>query len=87
MKINWKVRVKNKVFWVSLIPMMLLLVQQICGLFGVSVDVTAVSEQLVGIVGTVFVILGLLGVVVDHTTEGVSDSENALTYEKPKGAE
>lgn len=87
MKINWKVRIRNKVFWVSLIPMMLLLVQQICGLFGVSVDVTAVSEQLVGIVGTVFVILGLLGVVVDHTTPGVKDPERVMTYEKPKGDE
>ena len=35
-------------------------------------------------VGTIFTILALLGIVVDPTTEGVSDSNQAMTYEEPK---
>ena len=84
MKINWTVRFKNEAFWIAFIPAVLLLAQQICALFGVNLEVAGLSEQLLAIVGTVFSLLALLGVVVDHTTKGVSDSEQAMTYEKPK---
>lgn len=84
MKINWKVRIKNKVFWVSIIPLILLLAQQVCGIFGLSLDVAWLSDELIGIVGTVFGILALVGVVADPTTEGVSDSPQALEYTEPK---
>ena len=83
MKINWTVRFKNKVFWMSIIPMILLLVQQICALFGISFNFSGLSESLVSIVGTVFGILALLGIIVDPTTEGISDSTRAMTYDKP----
>ena len=84
MKINWTVRVKNKAFWIAIIPAVLLLAQQVCALFGVNLDVAGLSEQLIAIAGTVFAILALLGVVVDPTTDGVSDSKQAMTYTKPK---
>ena len=84
MKINWKVRIKNKLFWVTLIPMVLILAQQVCGLFGVKLEIGILSDQPVAIVGTVFGILGLIGIVVDPTTTGVSDSNLAMTYEEPK---
>ena len=84
MKINWTVRIKNKLFWVAIIPAVLLLAKQVLALFGVEFDTTALSEALTAIAGTVFSILALLGVVVDPTTSGVSDSEQALTYDKPK---
>lgn len=83
MKINWKVRIKNKTFWVSIIPLVFALAYQVLKLFGVEMDFSLISEQLVDIVGTVFLILGLLGVVVDPTTKGASDSEQAMTYTKP----
>lgn len=83
MKINWRVRIKNKVFWVTLIPMAFLLVQQICAMFGLNLDLSAIQEQVLGIVGTVFGILALLGVVNDPTTKGASDSERALSKAKP----
>ena len=85
--INWKVRFKNKAFWLAFIPALLLLAQQICGLFGVTLNVSELTEQLIAIVGTVFTILALWGVVVDPTTEGVSDSAQAMTYDKPKGSD
>ena len=83
MKINWLVRIKNKVFLVTLIPMAFLLVQQICAMFGLNLDLSAIQEQVLGIVGTVFGILALLGVVNDPTTKGASDSERALSKAKP----
>lgn len=84
MKINWKVRIKNKLFWVTIIPMVLILAQQVCGLFGVKLEIGILSDQLVAIVGTVFGVLGLIGIVADPTTNGVSDSNLAMTYEEPK---
>lgn len=84
MKINWTVRLKNKTFWLAIIPALLLLAQQICGLFGFSLDVSGISEQLVSIVGTAFAVLALLGVVNDPTTATLSDSTQAMTYDKPK---
>lgn len=83
MKINWTVRIKNKSFWVAIIPALLLLAQQICALFGFALEVDGITEQLVAIVGTVFAVLSLIGVVNDPTTATLSDSERAMTYDKP----
>ena len=82
--INWKVRVRNKWFWMTLIPLVLLLIQQIAAIFGVTFDFSTLQEQILNVVETVFILLGLLGVAVDMTTEGIADSELAMTYEKPK---
>lgn len=87
MKINWKVRLKNKAFWIALIPALFLLVTQVCKVFGLSLDLSALQEQVLGIVGTVFTLLALFGVVNDPTTSGASDSEQALTYSEPKKSE
>lgn len=84
MKINWTVRIKNKAFWVTIIPAVLLLAQQICAMFGVELNIAGVSNQLVSIVGTVFGILALIGIVNDPTTSGMTDSKQAMTYESPK---
>lgn len=84
MKINWTVRIKNKAFWVAFIPALLLLIQQICGMFGVEIHIADLQEELLGIIGTVFMLLTILGIVVDPTTDGVSDSSQALTYEEPR---
>ena len=85
MKINWTVRLKNKTFWLTAIPALLLLGSQILTLFGITWDYTPIAQQLSGIVGTVFGLLALVGVVNDPTTTGVSDSGQAMTYEAPKG--
>ena len=84
MSINWKVRVKNKAFWVAIIPAALLLVQQVCAVFGVQLDFGELQAQLVAIVGTVFTLLAILGIVADPTTAGMSDSEQAMGYDEPK---
>lgn len=84
MSINWRVRIKNKAFWVALIPALLLLIQQVCAVFGVQLDFGELQAQLVAIVGTVFAILAILGIVADPTTVGVTDSIQALGYDEPK---
>lgn len=84
MSINWKVRIKNKAFWVALIPALLLLIQQVCAAFGVQLDFSELQAQLVAIVGSVFAILAILGIVADPTTAGVGDSEQAMGYTEPK---
>lgn len=81
---NWTVRFKNKTFWITFIPAMLLLIQTVLALFGIEWDYDLLNEQLLAIVNALFVVLTILGVVVDPTTSGVTDSEQALTYEKPK---
>lgn len=84
MKINWGVRFKNKTFWISIIPAVLLLAQQVCALFGVKLEITGLSDQLTAIIGTVFVILALMGIVNDPTVATLSDSKLAMTYNEPK---
>nr|DAO71329.1 MAG TPA: holin [Caudoviricetes sp.] len=83
MKINWKVRAKNRAFWIAIIPALALLGKQVLELFGVNVDFTNVSKELLGIIETVFVILAIVGVITDPTTKGISDSERALGYSEP----
>ena len=82
--INWKVRIKNKTFWLSLIPALLLLAQALGAVFGLSLDLSAVGEKLLTVVNTLFAVLTILGDVTDPTTAGVSDSKLALSYDEPK---
>lgn len=84
MKINWLVRIKNKNFWISFVPAVLLLVQTAAALFGFQIDLGEIGDKILAIVNAVFVVLAILGIVTDPTTEGVSDSEQAMTYTVPK---
>ena len=84
MKINWKIRIKNKMFWLSVVPAVLLLVQAIAAPFGYKFDFGVLNQQLAEIINAAFVVLAILGVVVDPTTHGVNDSTNALNYDQPK---
>lgn len=83
MGINWKVRIKNKLFWTSLISALALLAQAIAALFGFTIDLTKLTGQLIAVVDAVFVVLAVLGIVADPTTKGVGDSERAMTYVTP----
>lgn len=83
MKINWLVRIKNKAFWVALIPAALLLIQTVAALLGFSLDLGDVGDKLLAVVNAIFGVLVILGVVVDPTVEGVSDSARAMKYDEP----
>jgi len=82
--INWKVRLKNKEFWMSLIPAILLLIQVVAAPFGLVLDFGELGNQLLAIVNAIFAILAIFGIVMDPTTAGVGDSAQALTYTEPK---
>lgn len=84
MAINWKVRIKSKVFWLALVPAALLLAQALAAPFGYSWDFGVLSEQLAAIVNAAFALLSILGIVADPTTEGVGDSVQALAYDAPR---
>ena len=84
MGINWKVRLKSKTFWLAIIPAVIILIQTVASVFGFDIDLSEISGKLIAVVDAVFVILAILGIVVDHTTEGISDSKQAMTYEEPK---
>lgn len=84
MKINWKVRFKNKAFWIAFVPAVLVLIQAGAAVFGVTIDLTEIGKRLVAFVEAVFIVLAIVGIVTDHTTKGLSDSEQAMTYDKPK---
>lgn len=82
--INWKVRIKNKSFWIALIPAVLLLIQVVASVFGVTFDLGDLGDKLLDVVNAIFALLAILGIVTDPTTAGISDSENAMTYSEPK---
>ena len=84
MNINWTVRFRNKSFWLSLIPAVLLLVQVVAAVFGYTLDLGDLGNKLLAVVNAVFAVLTILGVVSDPTTAGVSDSAQAMTYTDPK---
>lgn len=82
--INWKVRAKNKNFWIAIIPAILLLVQAIAAIFGAELDLGELGDKLIAVVNAAFTVLAILGVVADPTTSGISDSSQAMLYDKPK---
>ena len=84
MKINWLVRVTNKAFGVAIIPAVLLVVQAVAAVFGYTLDFGDLGNKLLAVVNAVFSVLVILGIVSDPTTEGITDSKQALTYTAPK---
>ena len=83
MKINLLVRFKNKAFWLTLVPALLLVAQTIASLFGYNWDFVVLNQQITAIINAVFTVLTILGIVVDPTTAGFGDSQRALSYTEP----
>jgi phi LC3 family holin len=89
MKINWKVRVKNPLFWVEIVAAILL---PILAYFGMSwEDMTSwaalgnvLLEAIQNPVVIVATVVSVWNAITDPTTKGISDSAQALTYNKPK---
>lgn len=81
--INWKVRIKNKNFWLAIIPAVILLIQAIGAVFGFTLDFGDLSQKLIAVVNAVFVVLAILGIVTDPTTSGIADSNRAMGYTVP----
>lgn len=81
MKINWKVRLRNKTWLTAIIALIVSFVYDLLASFDF---VPAVGEDWVmSTVQTVLTLLTMLGVVIDPTTPGAGDSERAMTYTEP----
>lgn len=82
MNINWKVRLKSGAFWAGLISLVLTLVYTILNMAGV---IPAFSQkEIMDVVVMILQIPAFIGVISDPTTKGIGDSNQALTYEKPR---
>lgn len=67
--IDWKARIGNKSFWLSLSAALLLLAQAIAALFGYQWDFTVFGQQVAALINALFAVLAVLGVVADPTVE------------------
>ena len=81
MKLNWKVRFKNKVWLGSFLSLIVGFVYSMLALFDVFPAVT--QNLVVQLLNQVLTFLGLIGVIVDPTTAGLGDSDRAMTYVEP----
>ena len=77
-------RIKNKAFWLALIPALLLLIQAVAYVFGFTLDLSEMGDKLLAVANALFAVLAILGVVTDPSTAGLSDSDLAMTYEEPR---
>jgi phi LC3 family holin len=80
-RINWKVRLRNKIWLGSFLSLIVGFVYSMLALFDVFPTVT--ENHVVQLVNQVLTFLGLIGVIVDPTTAGIGDSERAMGYEEP----
>jgi len=81
MKLNWKVRFRNKIWLGSFLSLIIGFIYSLLALFDVFPAVT--QNLVVQLLNQVLTFLGLIGVIVDPTTAGIGDSERALGYEEP----
>lgn len=81
MNINWKLRFKNKTTLVALVTAVVAFVYQLLGIFGITAPIS--QETVIQVLGVLINLLVALGIVVDPTTQGISDSVKANGYSKP----
>jgi len=81
MRINWEVRFKNKVWLGSFLSLIVSFIYSMLALFDVFPSVT--QNSICQIINEVLTFLGLIGVLVDPTTEGLGDSNRAMSYVEP----
>ena len=82
-KINWSVRLKNKNFWLVVVPALALLLQAFANIFGIKLEFGETIDKILVFINVLFAFLVLIGIVNDPTTVGFSDSTRALGYEEP----
>ena len=83
MKINWNVRLKNKNFWLALVPALALLFQAFADIFGIKLEFGQTIDKVLVFINVLFAFLVLVAIVNDPTTIGLSDSTRALDYDEP----
>lgn len=82
-KINWSVRLKNKNFWLALVPALALLAQAFANIFNFKLEFGDTVDKILVFINVLFAFLVLVGIVNDPTTAGLTDSTRALEYHEP----
>ena len=82
MQINWKVRFQNKTFLAGMISLVVVFIYDLLQLLEIAPAVT--QSAVMQVVEGILTILGMVGVIADPTTAGLSDSKQAMTYDAPK---
>lgn len=82
-KINWSVRLRNKNFWLAIVPALALLFQAFANIFGIKLEFGETIDKILVFINVLFAFLVLIGIVNDPTTVGLGDSTRALGYEEP----
>ena len=80
--INWKARLHSGAFWMGVISAVVAAVFAITPMCGVELSVTA--DQVLNVATLILMIPASIGIISDPTTKGLSDSAQALTYDKPR---
>lgn len=81
MQLNWKVRFKNKLFLTEFISLIISFIYNILAMLEIAPSVT--QNAIMQVANSVLMVLAMLGIIVDPTTEGISDSNRAMGYEEP----
>ena len=89
MKINWKVRFKNPMFWVGIIIAAVMTALAQIGMSWEQITTWgALGEVLLEVIKNPVVLVSVLASIYnainDPTTSGLSDSTQAMTYDTPK---
>lgn len=79
-KINWQVRIRSPKFWMFLVGFFGTLAAAVLPRFGINVDLDGWTAWLDDVITIIFIGLTGLGLVVDGTTPGLKDSDQALGY-------
>lgn len=82
MNINWKIRFQNKTFLTGLISLVVVFIYDLLQLLEIAPAVT--QSAVMQVAEGILMILGMVGVIADPTTNGLSDSKQAMTYTSPK---
>ena len=81
MKINWRVRFKNKIWLGSFLSLIVSFVYSMLSMFDIFPDI--MKNSVLELLNQVLTFLGLIGVLVDPTTAGLGDSDRAMSYSEP----
>lgn len=81
MKVNWKVRFRNKTWLTMFLSLIVGFVFNILKMLAIAPTIT--EPLVMNVISQVLTLLGLIGVITDPTTEGLDDSMRALNYSEP----
>lgn len=81
MKINWKVRMRNKLWLAAMIALVVSFVYDMLAML--EVVPTVAEDKVMSIAELVLALLTGLGVLIDPTTQGANDSDRAMLYDEP----